>query len=47
MADFFDTDSKAADAPRAGTQASIPHGNWKKQLSDLLKQQENLSLIHI
>lgn len=45
MADFFDTDSKAADAPRAGTQASIPHGNWKKQLSDLLKQQENLRTV--
>lgn len=45
MTDFFDTDGKAADTPGHGTQASIPHGNWKKQLADLLKQQENLRTV--
>jgi integrase len=45
MTDFFDTDGKAADAPKHGGHASIPHGNWKKQLADLLKQQENLRTV--
>lgn len=45
MTDFFDTDGKAADARKHGGHASIPHGNWKKQLADLLKQQENLRTV--
>ncbi|MBP0596341.1 integrase domain-containing protein [Paraburkholderia sp. LEh10] len=41
MTDLFKTNGKVANAPKHDGHTSIRHGNWKKQLADMLKQPEN------